>query len=126
MLHSDPLAAYAYRWLGGMLSRGAIDRMFGRFWSHLRNLDRMFDLIVTPSGGYRQRLLAGGLNKVRTVGLGVEPGRFGPHLRDEQLRRELLAGLGLNPSGTLLVGLGRLSPEKRWKMVIRAVAEASR
>ena len=61
----------------------------------------MFDLIVTPSGGYRQRLLAGGLNKVRTVGLGVEPGRFGPHLRDEQLRRELLAGLGLDPSGYL-------------------------
>jgi len=125
MLHSDPLAAYAYRWLGGLFTRGAIDRMFGRFWSHLRNLDRMFDLIVTPSGGYRQRLLAGGLSKVRTVALGVEPGRFGPHLRDEALRRDLLAGLGLDPSATLLVGLGRLSPEKRWKMVIRAVGNAS-
>ena len=124
-LHCDPLATHAYRWLGGILPRRVIDRMFARFWSHLRTLDRMFDLIVTPSSGYRQRLIAGGLHKVRTIGFGVEPGRFSPDLRDEALRRDLLSGLGLEPSATLLVGLGRLSPEKRWTMVIDAGARAA-
>ena len=36
VLHSDPLSSYAYRWFGGVASRAAIDRMFGRDWDHLR------------------------------------------------------------------------------------------
>lgn len=124
VLHSDPLASYAYRWLGGVLPQHAIDRIFGRFWRHLRSLDRVFDAIVTPSRYYAERLAAGGLRAAKAVPLGVEPGRFDPRLRDESLRRALLAGLGLPPSAALLVGVGRLSPEKRLKMVVQAVAEA--
>jgi len=36
VMHADPLAAYAYRWLGGIAPTGAIDRAFGWFWQHLR------------------------------------------------------------------------------------------
>lgn len=126
VMHSDPLAAYAYRWLGGVLSRPMIDRLFNRFWDHLRALDSSFDGVITLSRHFADRLRSGGLSKVVTVPLGVESGRFGPQLRDEQLRSQLLAGLGLPESATLLVGIGRFSPEKRWEMVIRAVAEAAR
>ena len=46
VMHSDPLAAYAYRWLGGVASSETIDRWFGWFWRHLRGLGRMFDMVV--------------------------------------------------------------------------------
>lgn len=125
VLHSDPLSAYAYRWLDPFLNRRAIDFLFGWFWTHLRSLDRMFDAVVAPSRDYTRRLLLGGVTKARTLSLGVEPGRFDPSLRDEQLRARLLASVGLGESATLLVGLGRFAPEKRWEMVIKAAAEAA-
>src|SRR5438046_2742245 len=46
VMHSDPLAAYAYRWLGGIIPTPRIDRMFGWFWRHLRGLGSMFDTVV--------------------------------------------------------------------------------
>ena len=43
VMHADPLAAYAYRWLGGFIPTPAIDSIFGWFWRHLRGLGRMFE-----------------------------------------------------------------------------------
>jgi alpha-1,6-mannosyltransferase len=63
---------------------------------------------------------------VETNRLGVEAHIFSPSLRSSELRSAILASLGLNPSGTLLVGVGRLSAEKRWDMVLRAVRESAR
>jgi len=126
VMHSDPLSAFAYRWLGGILSRRMIDRICNPFWNHLRSLDRGFDVVVAPSRQLADRLRAGGVEKAIAIPLGVERGRFDPDLRDEKLRAELLASLGLPDSGTLLIGIGRFSSEKRWDMVIRAVAEAAR
>lgn len=48
VMHADPLAAYAYRWLGGFIPTPAIDTMFGWFWRHLRGLGRMFDWSFAP------------------------------------------------------------------------------
>lgn len=126
VMHSDPMAAYAYRWLGGILSRKIIDGLFNPFWNHLRALDRSFDVVVAPSRQLADRLEAGGVDKAIAIPLGVEQGRFHPDLRDEQLRSDLLASLGLPDSAALLVGIGRFSSEKRWEMVIRAVSNASR
>ena len=120
VMHADPLAAYAYRWLGGAASRQTIDRWFGWFWRHLRGLDCMFDLVVSANDDFTHRLCAGGLTKAETIRMGVEPGLFSPALRSETLRRSLLASLGLDASDILLVGVGRFSAEKRWDMVIRA------
>jgi alpha-1,6-mannosyltransferase len=64
------------------------------------------------------------LAQVATIPMGVEPGHFSPHLRDEALRADMLAQCGLGPDATLLIGLGRLAPEKRWPMVIEAVTAA--
>jgi alpha-1,6-mannosyltransferase len=126
VVHSDPLSAFAYRWLGGIMSRRMIDRLCNPYWNHLRLLDRAFDVVVAPSRQLADRLRAGGISKAIPIPLGVDRGRFHPDLRDEQLRSQLLASLGLPESSTLLIGVGRFSSEKRWDMVIRAVADAAR
>ena len=126
VMHADPLAAYAYRWLGGFVSTGRIDRMFGWFWRHLRGLGRMFDTVVCANASLADRLRQGGLVNSETVRMGVEAGLFFPSLRSAAVRQQSLAALGLGPHATLLVGIGRFSAEKRWEMVIRAVAKAAR
>ena len=124
IMHADPLSAYAYRWFGSVLSREAIDRGFDWFWRHLRRLDQQFDLVVSASDSLSQRLEAGRLRRVMTLPMGVEPGYFSPAHRNEGLRARLLERCGLGPEATLLLGVGRHAPEKRWPMVIDAVASA--
>ncbi|MFL6754548.1 MAG: glycosyltransferase [Sphingomicrobium sp.] len=126
VMHSDPLAAYAYRWLGGLARRSTIDRWFGWFWSHLRGLGQMFDLVVCANRQFARRLSNGGVGRVETVPMGVEPGLFSPSRRSARVREEALSAIGLDRRAVLLVGIGRLSSEKRWEMVLRAVAEAGR
>lgn len=124
IMHADPLAAYPYRWFGAVADRDQIDRHFDWFWRHLRRLDQSCDLVVSASNDLSRRLRAGGLAKVATIPMGVEPGQFSPRLRDEALRARMLAQCGLDPDATLLIGLGRLAPEKRWPMIIEAVTAA--
>jgi alpha-1,6-mannosyltransferase len=124
VMHCDPLAAYAYRWFGRVASFATIDKGFDRFWRHLRALDQSFDVVVSASGGLSDRLAAGGLNKVVTIPMGVEPGVFSPTLRSAELRREMLERCGLGEDATLLLGVGRFAAEKRWPMVVRAAAAA--
>ncbi|HKY80293.1 MAG TPA: glycosyltransferase [Sphingobium sp.] len=124
IMHADPLSAYAYRWFGSVLSRKAIDRGFDWFWRHLRRLDDSFDLVVSASDSLTGRLRAGGLRNVLTLPMGVEPGYFSPVHRNDDLRIRLLDRCGLGPGATLLLGVGRHAPEKRWPMVIEAVTSA--
>ncbi|TPG21725.1 glycosyltransferase [Sphingomonas koreensis] len=124
IMHADPLAAYAYRWFDAIADRETIDRSFDWFWRHLRQLDARYDLIVCASNDLSRRLAAGGLHRVVTEPMGVEPGIFSPERRDEALRADLLRHCQLPPDATLLVGIGRFAPEKRWPMVIDAVTRA--
>jgi len=126
VMHSDPLAAYAYRWLGGLAPNAIIDRWFGWFWRHLRGLGRMFDAVVCANAQLAGRLAEGGVANCETVRMGVEAGLFSPAHRSATLRKEALSALGLDAAATLLVGIGRFSAEKRWSLVMRAVGEASR
>jgi len=126
VMHADPLAAYAYRWLGGFASTGRIDRWFGWFWRHLRGLGGMFDAVVCANAQLATRLRDGGVANCETIRMGVEGGIFSPTLRSAQLREQALGALGLAKDGTLLIGVGRFSAEKRWDMVLRAVGEAAR
>ncbi|HZC37819.1 MAG TPA: glycosyltransferase [Sphingomicrobium sp.] len=126
VMHSDPLAAYAYRWLGGVASTQTIDRWFGWFWTHLRGLGRMFDTVVCANSQLTERLRAGGVGNSETVPMGVEAGIFSPMLRSQQIRAAALESLGLDASAILLIGIGRFSAEKRWDMVLRAMSECSR
>jgi alpha-1,6-mannosyltransferase len=124
MMHADPLSAYAYRWFGSIAGRETIDRGFGWFWRHLRALDARFDGVLSASRSLSDRLTEGGLRHVLTNPMGVDPGIFSPSLRDEGLRARLLAKCALPPSATLLIGVGRHAPEKRWPMVIDAAMAA--
>lgn len=125
VMHADPLSAYAYRWLGKMVKRETIDNYFvGGFWDHLLSLDAAFDGTITASESLTNRLVEGGLKKVITNPMGVEGGIFTPTLRDEGLRARMLERCALGPDATLLLGVGRHAPEKRWPMVIEAVTAA--
>jgi alpha-1,6-mannosyltransferase len=126
VMHADPLAAYAYRWLGGFVPTSAIDGIFAWFWRHLRGLGRMFDSVICANAQLAQRLSDGGVANVETIRMGVEGGLFSPALRSPALREQALCALGLDADATLLVGLGRFSAEKRWEMVLRAVGSAAR
>ncbi|MFL6721545.1 MAG: glycosyltransferase [Sphingomonas sp.] len=126
VMHADPLAAYAYRWLGGFVPTSTIDGWFGWFWRHLRGLGRMFDSVICANAQLAQRLTDGGVANVETIRMGVEGGLFSPGLRSAALREQALCALGLDANATLLVGIGRFSAEKRWHMVLRAVGSAAR
>jgi len=122
--HADPLSAYAYRWFEGVASTRTVDRAFDWYWRHLRRLDQRFDLVVSASDSLTERLRGGGLKKVFTDPMGVEPGQFSPTLRDAAARRDLLALCGLSENALLLIGVGRHAPEKRWPMVAQAATLA--
>lgn len=124
IMHADPLSAYAYRWFGSVAQRETIDRGFDWYWRHLRRLDTAFDLVVSASDSLSLRLRAGGLSRVETMPMGVEPGIFSPTHRNEALRARLLERCGLPPEAILLIGVGRHAPEKRWPQVIEAVTSA--
>lgn len=124
IMHADPLSAYAYRWLDPVASRDTIDGLFDRYWRHLRRLDEAYDMIVSASPGLSARLEAGGLSHVVTNPMGVDPGVFSPAFRDPALRKALLELVELPEDATLLLGVGRFAPEKRWPMLVDAVTAA--
>jgi alpha-1,6-mannosyltransferase len=126
VMHADPIAAFGYRLLGGVATTGAIDRLLALPWAYLRNTAAGFDRVVTASESFSERLIAQGLCNVVTNPMGVQDGIFSPELRDPALRAELLESCGLPTTATLLLGVGRLSPEKRWPLVIEAVETAAR
>src|SRR4029079_9867079 len=125
-MHADPLAAYAYRWLGGFVPTSVIDGMFGWVRRHLPALGGLFDAGICANAELAQRRSDGGVQNVETIRMGVEGGLFSPALRSPALREQVLCALGLDAGATLLVGLGRFSAEKRWDMVLRAVGSAAR
>ncbi len=124
IMHADPLAAYAYRWFGKISSRETIDRSFDLFWQHLRQIGARFDSVISANENLSARLRCGGVRGVRTIPMGVDPGIFSPDHRNPALRRELLARCGLDEDASLLLGVGRHSPEKRWQLVIDACIAA--
>lgn len=125
VMHADPLSAYAYRWFGQVFSRHTIDRQFSIYWEHLRRSSRRFDHVVCANSSLTRRLAEGGVSATVTVPMGVEPGRFSPANRDPALRAQMLAACDLPETASLLLGVGRLAPEKRWPMIIDAVNAAS-
>ena len=124
IMHADPLSVYAYRWFGAVASRPTIDKQFGWFWRHLLRIDPRFDVVISAGQAFSDRLIEGGLTNVVTNPMGVTQDAFSPTFRDEALRARLLDRCALPPSATLLLGVGRHHPEKRWPMVIEAVTAA--
>lgn len=126
VMHSDPLAAHAYRWFEGIASPPSVDRAFDWFWRRLRRFGREFDVVVAANSSLTQRLLEGGVSNAVTMPMGVEQGLFSPDRREEAVRACLLATCDLDPDATLLVCAGRLATEKRIPMLVEAATIAGR
>lgn len=122
--HNDNMAAYPLRWFEGLASPANIERAFGWYTRRYERFLAKFDAFVTNGPALAKRFVARGHHVDASMPLGIPRGIFSPDLRDEQLRRALLAQCGLPPEGHLLLGLGRHHPEKRWPMVIDAVERA--
>lgn len=121
-MHHDPLSAWAYRWFEGVASRDTVDRHFEWFWRYLRRMCDGFPIVVCAAPSLSARLTGGGIGGTVTLPMGVDAGLFSSELRDPGLRATLLARCNLPADATLLLGIGRHTPEKRWPCVIDAVS----
>jgi len=124
IMHLDVFATYPYRWLGGIADTRTIDVPFAFFWRRMRRFGASYDAIVCANRGLVAQLADHDVPSVVYEPMGVDPNRFSPDRRDEGLRESLLASLHLPPDATLLLGVGRFSPEKRWPMIGQAVTAA--
>jgi len=124
VFHQDFVAGYPYTALDRLLPRRAIDGLFAPYWRGVRRLSARFDVTVAGGEWLARRLADFGLNHPVAVPFGIETQRFSPALRDEALRRDLLAQCGFGPEGRLLLSVGRFHPEKRHHVIIEAVGTA--
>ncbi len=124
VMHADPMSAYAYRWFEPM-PRELVDRGFEPFWQHLREMGTVYDAVICANRELRARLIEGGVGNAVFEPMGVDAGTFSPKLCDPALRAEMLAMCDLPDTAHLLLGVGRLAKEKRWPLVVDAVARAS-
>ena len=120
-MHADPIAAHPQIWFQDLLSADTVDRLAMPGWRYLARTAKPFDSIVVGSRWFRDRILKHSGIVSDLVPLGVDTALFHPKRRDNELRRSLLAELGLGPSGKLLVGVGRHHPEKQWPVVFAGV-----
>ncbi len=123
-MHNDNIAAYAQRWFAGLASHERIEQGFAWYSRYMGRFLAKFDTVVTNGPALEKRLRARGVRIDAAMPLGIERGHFSPELRDADLRRRLLRQCGLPDEGMLLLGLGRHHGEKRWPLVVDAVARA--
>lgn len=93
--------------------------LLGADWvgfSYLRWFHNRTRVTLVPSQATRQRLLAGGMQRVEIWSRGVDGKVFNPSHRSEELRRSL----GLGPEDPLLIYVGRLAPEKNLPTLLQA------
>lgn len=120
-LHQDPVAVYPQSLFSPAVGADLVDASCFWFWSYLRRLSRRFDAVVAPSEFFAQRLERRGIERVIVCPLGVDKAAFSHQLRDEWLRREMLAACGADdPEAILFLAVGRHHIEKRLPMLIDA------
>jgi alpha-1,6-mannosyltransferase len=123
-MHVDPVAVYPHTLLDRIFARDRIDRMFGWFWSYLRELNGRFDATIVTGGWLARRFESFGLDRIAIAPFGIDRAVFSPDRRSSDLRRELLADCGLDQDAALLIAVGRHHPEKRLRTIIEAVSRA--
>lgn len=124
-LHNDNIATYAQRWFEGVASPARIERAFGWYSRYMRRFLGRFDTVVSNGPNLVRRMAARGIRVDAAMPLGIERERFSPALRSAEMRAAMLAECSLPPDASLLLGIGRHHPEKRWPMVIDAIEHAA-
>jgi alpha-1,6-mannosyltransferase len=84
---------------------------------YVRNLYNSYQATLVPSAGLAAELLKWGVRDVRAVALGINTNIFAPVPDDVRATR---ASFGVPDSRTLLLYVGRLSPEKNTLSLFRA------
>jgi len=125
-LHNDNIATYAQRWFEGIASPARIERAFAWYSRYMARFLGRFDTVVSNGPTLVKRFAARGIPVDAAMPLGIERERFSPALRSEAMRAAMLAECDLPPGASLLLGIGRHHPEKRWPMVIDAIEHAAR
>ncbi|MDZ7588349.1 MAG: glycosyltransferase [Parasphingorhabdus sp.] len=124
-MHNDPVVTYPYRWFGRIASRERIDTAFEWYNRYLRRAIPLYDDVLVCGPSLQKRLALRDLGDISCIPLGIDRAGFSPTLRDETLRTDLLAQCDLPENATLLIGVGRHHPEKRWSLIIDAVQSAA-
>ncbi|HEX8301820.1 glycosyltransferase [Sphingomonas sp.] len=122
--HGDNVGAYPQRWLDAIATPRQVERAFDWYSRYMNRFLDHYDAHVTNGPALAKRFRRRGQHVDASMPLGIERQWFSPDQRDEKLRVALLEQLGLPPEGHLLLGLGRHHKEKRWPLVIDAVAAA--
>ena len=114
---TDFPTVYVDRPLAKVMGR-ALARQFARLcYAYCGRLYRRFDRVFAlGEHGGAAKLRALGVERIEVISLGVDLEEFGPHRRDEALRRKL----GLGEGQPLLIYAGRLDREKKPDLVVEA------
>lgn len=121
IFHQDPVAVFGHSFLGRYLGDDRVDRLARPVWSYLKRLAARYDTTVVAGHWLEERLRHFGVERVKTVPFGIDPGPFRAARPDRDLRTSLLARAGLGPDAALLVCVSRHHPEKRLGTLIRAI-----
>jgi len=109
--HTD-IPGFAEQWGLGFLSEP--------LWAGLRWVHNQADLTLCPSSATQAELEGRGFRRTKVWSRGVDTERFHPSYRTHSWRMQLTGG---DPCASLLLFVGRLSPEKRVEW-LRPVLEA--
>jgi alpha-1,6-mannosyltransferase len=126
IFHQDPVAVYPHTFLGKVMSFSKVDKLFLFYWHYLRRLSRRFDATIVSGDWLAQRLSGFGINNPVAVPFGIDKTFSSPERRNPELRKKLLAELGLPEDATLLIGISRHHPEKRLGTVFEGFRLASK
>ncbi len=125
IFHQDPVAVYPHTFLGKVLSFSKVDKLFLFYWHYLRRLSRRFDATIVSGEWLARRLNGFGINNPVAVPFGIDKTFSSPERRNPELRKKLLAELGLPEDAALLIGISRHHPEKRLGTVFEGYRLAS-
>lgn len=124
-VHADPVASYPETFIEPFTGQ-TLTRWGTRwFWRYLKRLTDACDTTVVGSHHMGRRYRQFGLQEPTIIPLGLDKSRFSPDLRDEELRKELLAKCGLPETAKLMIAISRFHPEKRVPAMIKAIARAN-
>lgn len=86
--------------------------------AYLRRFHNRADATLVPTREMRRELTSLGYRNVEVVGRGVDTVLFSPERRSAELRRQW----GVGADGLAVLHVGRLAPEKKPELVLRAFA----